>query len=221
MSPFLIGVCIFLLLILAFLFSWIHVSVKAENDSFEIKVRLWFIYKKFSFLDVEEEEERDEKQPDADTGGTQMEATKGITEKASNSEERKSSKTAKKEKKRFTFTGYESTRKYIELAGKILNRLLKAIKIESLNADVTVATDDAAKTAILYGEIMSFTGGLLATIQNMAELNKTNVNIQADFEKTRIIYFINARFKGKIYKLIAILVIFGYNYYKLNRKKAV
>lgn len=120
-------------------------------------------------------------------------------------------KSAKKEsffKKTYAEKGFFGTVKYFsELIGLILKKLwwiVKRLKFSRFVLDLTVATDDAANTALEYGGICCAVYPVLAFIETNAKFKSKSVNISADFDKkepefaislsvtTRLIYFLIA-----------------------------
>lgn len=73
-----------------------------------------------------------------------------------------------------------------------LPRIFKKIKFRKLKLDLTVATDDAANTAIRYGEFCAVLYPVLSLLQSIIDLKPHEINIKPDFDKTE------TEFKGAV-----------------------
>lgn len=103
-------------------------------------------------------------------------------------------KSAKTKKDNFFIRTYKQkglmgTIKYFSTILKIVLKklmwLLKKFKFRRFKFDLTVATSDAADTAIKYGEVCAATYPVFALIQSVADFKPKDINISADFDKSK------------------------------------
>lgn len=97
--------------------------------------------------------------------------------------------------------------------------LAKRFKFRQFKFDLTVGTDDAARTAIQYGEVCAALYPVFSIIQSSVDFKPASVNINADFEKTKWEFktcvLVKARLMYWLTALIGILV----QYFKLQREE--
>lgn len=169
-----IGAIVGLLLILLFLPITIDVSYDSE---FLIKI-------KYSGITVFDNKKNEKKQ-------------KNKSKKQSKPQE----KSAKTKKDNFFIRTYKQkglmgTIKYFSAILKIVLKklvwLVKRFKFRRFKFDLTVATSDAADTAIKYGEVCAATYPVFALLQSVADFKSKDINISADFDKSKW------EFKGSI-----------------------
>ena len=65
---------------------------------------------------------------------------------------------------------------------KQLEIFLKTIKFKKVCLDLSVAGDDAAKTAIQYGQVCAIVYPTLAFLQTKANVKYKNINVKSEFE---------------------------------------
>lgn len=63
--------------------------------------------------------------------------------------------------------------------------IVKRFKLRKFELDLTVATDDAANTAIRYGEVCAAAYPVLSLLHSVLDINPKKMNINADFDKTK------------------------------------
>lgn len=102
---------------------------------------------------------------------------------------------------------------------KKMRRVIKHFKFRRFKLDISVATSDAANTAIQYGKICAAVYPVISLLQSITDFKSKEINISADFEKT------NSEFKSSIliktqglYWIIAAIGILN-QYLKLQRKE--
>ncbi len=93
-------------------------------------------------------------------------------------------------------------------------KLLKKFKIRDFRLNITVATDDAAKTAIEYGAVCTAVYPTLSLLSEKADIDIKKVDISTDFNKTA--YDTSLSFFAKT-KLIY-LVVFAFQIYRELKK---
>ena len=107
----------------------------------------------------------------------------------------------------------------ITIVFKRLLWLAKRFKLKIFNFDLTIATDDAANTAIQYGEVCSVLYPLFSIIQSTFNVKSKSININADFNKTKWEFKTHFLVKASLlFWIIALIGVFA-QYLKLQRKE--
>ncbi len=98
-----------------------------------------------------------------------------------------------------------------DLSARIL-WLVKRIDFKHFKLDLTVASDDAAKTAVTYGEVCTAVYPILSLLNANTNLSLKQVNISADFNKTAIDAEISVILKTKLiyFVIMGIKTLFAY-----------
>ena len=97
--------------------------------------------------------------------------------------------------------------------------LAKHFKIRRLKFDLIIATDDAARTAIQYGEVCAALYPLFTALQAFTNLKPKSININADFDKTKWEFKTHVLVKAKLcFWLVATIGVIT-QYLKLQRKE--
>lgn len=202
MTGWIIFGCIVLFLIILFRQS-VTVTVDYENK-LDIKVKFLFftIYptkpKKQKKKKPEKEKKADKKKSakaaeaeakvpvESDTpsdSGDKPEADKEDT--AEGKQEKK--------KKKFTLDDVQMIMDFVENAWPPIKKLFKKIRWYDVYVDWVVASDDAAKTALMYGGICSFLYPFFKWLTTYFTAQVKEVNIEPDFSKEKqdiFIYFV-------------------------------
>ncbi len=90
-----------------------------------------------------------------------------------------------------------------------LKFILRHLKINKLCTDITVASTDAATTAINYGLVCTAFYNLLKFIESIAKLKLKRINVNSDFEKTKSSFSFSAEILiSPLFLLISAVVIF-------------
>ncbi|MBE6810647.1 MAG: DUF2953 domain-containing protein [Ruminococcaceae bacterium] len=159
-------------------------------------------------------------------GITLINSEKSIKAKAKNHKKDTNTTPEKKDnfiKKTYKQKGMSGTVKYfsniLSIVLKKLWWLLKHFKFRKFKFDLTIATDDAANTAIQYGEICAALYPIFAVVQSVLDVKPELVNINADFEKTNWEFKTCVKVRaGLIYWLIASIGALA-QYFKFQRKE--
>lgn len=83
-----------------------------------------------------------------------------------------------------------------------IKRLFKKIRVTGVYADITVGGGDAAKTAISYGVHCAAVDGLAAFLNGMITFKAEEINIRADFELEKSVYYAKATVKLRLSTLL-------------------
>ena len=76
----------------------------------------------------------------------------------------------------------------LDFALVLLAQFKKAIAFDEISLSLILATDNAAKTGILYGNVCAVCGVLHAALHNNFQINRENVHIGCDFDHDKIKY---------------------------------
>lgn len=105
--------------------------------------------------------------------------------------------------------GVELIRLVIGLTKKLVGLLAKHLKITLKRYRVVVSTDDAAKTALLYGGVSQATSYLFLFLEEEADFHipaSSDVDVRADFTAGRTTAEIAIDFRLFVWQLISILL---------------
>lgn len=193
-----------LLLILLLLASHVRLRILADENSSSFRISWFFIRKKMKIEDASRFLEG------------------RIKEKPEKDEEKKPQEAAEKKKVPFSWQIERITR----LIGRIVDRLRGALTLRTRRVVVVVSTDDAAKTALLYGAVSAALAGLIEfldrTVVRVKTRGRDEIDVRADFitGKTRagIDLVLSARVSGMLRVLFTFLFSRGFKK-KQKRKK--
>ena len=102
---------------------------------------------------------------------------------------------------------------FINAAKGIKKRLL----ISELKLEIAVSTDDAAKTAIVFGGVSAAAGTLYGLLKNNFNIRNERINIFPDFTQTKSVIRFFCVFKLRLYDFIAIGIKLLFDYLKSKR----
>lgn len=85
---------------------------------------------------------------------------------------------------------------------------IRSIRIDDLKADVTVASDDACKTAMLYGSLAAGCGIILPVLENNFKIRKKKIYVNADFEASEMGLLLDAAFSIAVWQIVWIALCF-------------
>ncbi len=95
----------------------------------------------------------------------------------------------------------------------------KRFKFRKFNFDLVVATSDAADTAIQYGEVCAVLYPVLSLLQSLIDFKPKQVNISADFDKTKWEFKTSILVKTRALYWIIAAVGLMVQFLKLQRKE--
>lgn len=164
---FLIIIGILLLIIAAILFLPVKVFIDFK-DSFLIKIKF------FGIKVFETRPEKDESKP--------QKAETNSGKKTEKSTENQAKRIFLRLKEKHGFTGaVKEVLSFLLDCLTHIKRLLRHIKIKRICLDITVASSDAAKTAIEYGSVCSAVYPTLALIDTVPNIGFREINVKSDF----------------------------------------
>ncbi len=161
-----LGIILALILLILFLPVKIFISFK---EAFKIKIKFFGI--KVFEIEPQEQEKTDK-------------ALDKVSDKnAQKDTENKAKKIFKGLKEKLGFTGaVKEIMRFLLDCLTHIKALLRHIKINKIRLNITVASDDAAKTAIEYGSVCSAVYPVLALIDTVPNIGFKEINIRSDFE---------------------------------------
>ena len=109
----------------------------------------------------------------------------------------------------------------IEIAKKVLEKTWRYIRIKIERYDIIVGTDDAAKTALIYGGVSQATSYLFTLLDETAHFRvkrKAPVNVGVDFLATETKASVQMDFRLRLWHIISIGLGAGITYLRGMKK---
>lgn len=201
MKIFLIILCILIVLLAGILFSKITFFIEYE-DKFIFKIKFLGIT---IFDNCKEKSSKQKK----------------VSTKSSN---KKPSKNENFLKQTYKEKGLLGTVNYffniLSLVFKKVKWLVKHIKFRKFDFNLSIATDDAAKTAIRYGEVCSVIYPIISLLQTQTNLKLENVDIKADFDNSNSMLKTSILAKVRLIICIIAVAVLLFEYLKLQNKES-
>lgn len=156
-------------------------------------------------------------------GKAEKSAEPAAEQKPEKQKKQKSKKSAKPEKKeKQSIEDIISLVKLlIEIAKKVLEKTWRYIRIKIERYDITVGTDDAAKTALIYGGVSQATSYLFTLLDETAHFRvkrKAPVNVGVDFLATETRANVQMDFCLRLWHIISIGLGAGITYLRGMKK---
>lgn len=141
-------------------------------------------------------------------------------------QEKAEDRASKKEnffKKTYKQKGLLDTVKYFsEILLLLLKKLwwvVKRFKFRKFKLDLSVATHDAANTAIQYGKICNAVYPTLAFLETNADFKSKEINIKADFDKTESEFQLSTSVTTRVFFWLVAALAVLFEFLKLQRKE--
>lgn len=141
-------------------------------------------------------------------------------EKQKKQKSKKSAKPEKKEKQSIEDI-VALVKLLIEIAKKVLEKTWRYIRIKIERYDITVGTDDAAKTALIYGGVSQATSYLFTLLDETAHFRvkrKAPVNVGVDFLATETKASVQMDFCLRLWHILSIGLGAGITYLRGMKK---
>lgn len=141
-------------------------------------------------------------------------------EKQKKQKSKKSAKPEKKEKQSIEDI-VALVKLLIEIAKKVLEKTWRYIRIKIERYDITVGTDDAAKTALIYGGVSQATSHLFTLLDETAHFRvkrKAPVNVGVDFLAAETRANVQMDFRLRLWHIISIGLGAGITYLRGMKK---
>lgn len=129
-------------------------------------------------------------------------------EKAKKKEKEKKERPAKKEKDNFfrSHTSDFGVFDYIELIGIVIEKFVAKIYFDKLEAEIRVAGDDAAQTALNFGRLNAAIYPIAGLINGHKRIKKLHIGITPDFTTTKSVYNAEAIAYIRIFDVLAAVI---------------
>ncbi len=126
-------------------------------------------------------------------------------------------------KKTYKSKGLIGTIKYFATILKMLFKklfwVMRHFKFRKFCLNLTVATPDAANTAIKYGGICSAIYPMISFLQSNTDFKTKAINISTDFEKTKSEFSIGFSVTTRLFFWVIAAIALIFEYLKLQRKE--
>lgn len=128
--------------------------------------------------------------------------------KAKKKEKEKKERPAKKEKDNFfrSHTSDFGVFDYIELIGIVIEKFVAKIYFDKLEAEIRVAGDDAAQTALNFGRLNATIYPIAGLINGHKRVKKLHIGITPDFTTTKSVYNAEAIAYIRIFDVLAAVI---------------
>lgn len=128
--------------------------------------------------------------------------------KAKKKEKEKKERPAKKEKDNFfrSHTSDFGVFDYIELIGIVIEKFVAKIYFDKLEAEIRVAGDDAAQTALNFGRLNAAIYPIAGLINGHKRIKELHIGITPDFTTTKSVYNAEAIAYIKIFDVLAAVI---------------
>lgn len=188
-------------LLLLVLFSRIRICIK-YNDA--ILVFLQFFFLRFTLYP--KEKKINLKEFSAKGINKKLKKDSVIIEKKKASE---SKKRGNKDKKKKLAGVVETLELVSELLTQIVGRFLKYLRIKAARVRVTVATDDAAKTALQYGLAVQAVQYILTILENVTNFSvekNGEISVDCDYCSEKPIIDLDISLSIRVWQFLALLL---------------
>ncbi|MDD7393581.1 MAG: DUF2953 domain-containing protein [Eubacteriales bacterium] len=128
--------------------------------------------------------------------------------KAKKKDKEKKERPAKKEKDNFfrSHTSDFGVFDYIELIGIVIEKFVAKIYFDKLEAEIRVAGDDAAQTALNFGRLNAAIYPIAGLINGHKRIKKLHIGITPDFTTTKSVYNAEAIAYIRIFDVLAAVI---------------
>lgn len=109
-------------------------------------------------------------------------------------------------------------KRYLPLICEAAGELKRKIRVDTLYLDLTIATDNAAKTAMAYGYANMAIGMLWPLIEQNFEVRDPRLRTRIEFNTPVPTIYINAALSLRLGQLISFALRFGWKFFKAYQK---
>lgn len=111
----------------------------------------------------------------------------------------------------------ELATEYARLGTRALKMMRCRLVISRLICHLTIAGEDAAKTALLYGRISAAVSSVFPLLKDGFRLKKTDIAVNADFEKTKPEALVDVTVSACPFRLLTAAVVLLIQFLKIRR----
>ena len=130
----------------------------------------------------------------------------------------KNKKKAKTSKGKTPFS-FEVVCDYIRLAAEALGKLRRRLVLKNLSCHLKIASADAAKTAITYGEVTGAVSVLYPVLERNLRIRQTDISVDADFEGSKWDILADVTLAVCPLRMLIAACILGLYFLKIQRKR--
>lgn len=134
-------------------------------------------------------------------------------DKTKTDKKQKKKKKQKSEKPRKTETdgaGFLSQFNYFkDLVVSARTHIMKAFRIKRFKADITVASDDPFKTAMLFGAVNATAFTVVSAIDALITVDKRDISVSADYNSEKTVVYVDVIMRTFLFKLLIGLILFA------------
>ena len=105
----------------------------------------------------------------------------------------------------------------IELGKETFGKLRRKLRIDLLKAEVSLASDDPFKTAMMFGGAGAGVGIILATLENIFNVKDRDIKVNANFSESKIRILLNMDISIRVGAAIAIGLFVVLKFIKLQK----
>lgn len=108
---------------------------------------------------------------------------------------------------------------YLHLGAEALGKLRRRLVIRQLTLRLRISSEDAAQTALMYGQTAASISALYPVMERNLRLRKTDLSVDADFEQTASQIFGEAVIAACPLRLLAAATLLLIRFRKLRKNK--
>ncbi len=101
---------------------------------------------------------------------------------------------------------------------RALGRLVRTVRVKSLNMDVKIASRDAFQTAMMFGGTSAAVGIMIPWIERNLNVKHKKIRVNADFESSEAVIYADITFSLAIWQILLFAIKILYFYLK-NKKE--
>lgn len=130
--------------------------------------------------------------------------------KADKKQKKKKPKSEKPQKTETDVKSFLSQLGYIkELVASAYTHIVKTFRIKRFKADITVASDDPFKTAMLFGAVNATAFTVVSAIDALITVDKRDISVSADYNSEKAIVYVDVIMRTFLFKLLIGLILFA------------
>ena len=131
----------------------------------------------------------------------------------------KDSKKKTKPKKEKIPLSFDIVCDYIRLGAEALGKMRRRLVVKNLSCHLKVASADAAKTAITYGEVTGAVSVLYPVLERNLRIKRTDISVDADFESSKWNILTDVTLAVCPLRMLTAACVLGLHFLKIQRKQ--
>ncbi len=105
----------------------------------------------------------------------------------------------------------------LRLAKELSLRLRQKLYVDNLTLDITTASSDPFKTALIFGGSGAAVGVILAILENLFIIKEKKISVNADFSAQKTVAFMDLKLSLTVAQLLNLAFHAVYKYIKLQK----